>query len=280
MADPVTDPFLDLITRLFTTQDRDTSGSTTADKSGTTTSQTDTNTTTDTAGRTTANSTQTTNGTSTVQNTADVANLMTLLQRQMAGPTAEQLGAIFSQGARQVPGLIAATATAAGGRASSNSGLQLGLRDLNADLTNQAAMLQRQYLTDAVGTAGQIADLTKSQTTSNNSTTTGSTVTDTSQRSVTDTNQQSTQTLEELLKQLSSGSSSDSLGLNGTNIGGAGLISLLNALTKDSGGLGGLLSGGADWLSQLLNGGGTDLTDIGFTDGIDWGNIDLGGDWT
>jgi len=66
--------------------------------------------------------------------------------------TAEQLAAIFSQGAQQIPNLTAAFANAAGARSSNNSGLQLALTDLNEGLTRQAALLgqeQQKLSTDA-----------------------------------------------------------------------------------------------------------------------------------
>jgi len=66
--------------------------------------------------------------------------------------TPEQLAAIFSQGAQQIPNLTAAFANAAGARSSNNSGLQLALTDLNEGLTRQAALLgqeQQKLSTDA-----------------------------------------------------------------------------------------------------------------------------------
>ena len=64
----------------------------------------------------------------------------------------EQLAAIFSQGAQQIPNLTAAFANAAGARSSNNSGLRLALTDLNEGLTRQAALLgqeQQKLSTDA-----------------------------------------------------------------------------------------------------------------------------------
>lgn len=54
--------------------------------------------------------------------------------------TPEQLAAIFSQGAEQVPNLTAAYANAAGARSSNNSGLQLALDSLNEELVRQSAL--------------------------------------------------------------------------------------------------------------------------------------------
>lgn len=57
--------------------------------------------------------------------------------------TPEQLAAIFSQGAQEVPTLTAAYANAAGARSSNNSGLQLALDSLNQSLVREAAKLQQ-----------------------------------------------------------------------------------------------------------------------------------------
>lgn len=271
-----TDPFLDLLTKFLTTQDQDTSGSQTSNKSGsqTTDTSTKTDTTNQSSTNTTNNSTQ--SGKSTVQNTADVANLQQILQRQLAGPSAGELQSIFQQGANQIPALATALATAYGARPDSNTGLQMGLADLNTSILSKVADLQRAYLTDAQGTASQIADLTKSQTTTGDQTTTGSTVSDTNGTTNTNTDQSSVTSIDELLKQLMSGQTSNGMGLNGTNIGLTAGVSLLNSLLKGQGGISGSLSSLGSLLGGLFgsgsgSGSGGSLFDQwGSQDNFDW----------
>ena len=116
-------------------------------------------------GSTTQNQTQTGSNTSTQNTTADISRLTQVFNQQQKGITPEALAAIFTQGAKAVPGLTAATANAVGARSSDNSALATSLTDLNSNLVSQAAT-QNQALLNASGTtAAQIADLTKQLTT-------------------------------------------------------------------------------------------------------------------
>lgn len=144
------------------TSKQNTTGSQTADTSGTTTnagaSHVTGGSTTDTSGQVVNNSTTTSN--------ADVSALKAILAKQSAGVTPEMLNAIFEQGARAAPDLIRAHADAVGTRISNNSGVATSLGDLETKLTRQVADLNNTMLAQSASTAGQIADLTKSSTTS------------------------------------------------------------------------------------------------------------------
>lgn len=75
--------------------------------------------------------------------------------------TPDQLAALFTSGAQQVPNLTAAYANSVGARSSNNSGLQLALESLMGELTKQAgAMKQSQQAlsTDAAYKGGQLAN--------------------------------------------------------------------------------------------------------------------------
>ena len=175
-----------------------------------TTEQTSTGTTgqtsTGTTGQTSAGtSNQTSTGTTTQTTNADITALQDIFARQSAGITPEMLTAIFEQGAKQVPGLQTAYGNAVGARASDNSPLATSIRDLQGNLTNQAAVLNNQLLKDSSITAQAIAELTKTITGDTSNTTTGAntntatgtntnTTTGTSSNTTTGTTNQSTDT--------------------------------------------------------------------------------------
>lgn len=260
--------------------------STSGTSSGTTsqagTSQQSTTGTTGQTGSTTSN--QTSTGTSTQTTTADVAALREILGKQMAGISPEMLSAIFEEGAKKVPGLTTAYANAVGARASDNSPLALSIRDLQGDLTNQAAQLNLQLLKDSGFTAQALADLTKTvtdQTTgttagtgtsattgtsSSNTTGTSSTTGANNQTNSSTTNQdidQSNTVNTDALKVLAGlglGTSALDWALGGNSGGGlGGLLSLITGVGGNSqqgstaGGLGGLIGQAGNWLSNLIN---------------------------
>lgn len=126
---------------------------------------------------TTGTVTNTTGGTShsssSTTSNADISALQEVYRRQLAGITPEALKAIFYEGSKDVPNLVATQANAAGARTAGNTPLEQVMNDLNTNLTNKAALLNMQMLSDAGTTAGKIGDLTRSTTTntdtSNNS---------------------------------------------------------------------------------------------------------------
>ena len=137
---------------------------TTGSTSQSTTGQTATTGTIGTTG------TNTQNSTSTATSTADIAGLQTVLQRQLAGLTPEALQAIFYEGSKAVPSLVATQANALGARVDGNTPLAKVMRDLNVDLTNKAALASIDMLNQAGNTAANIAQATKSTTTTNSGT--------------------------------------------------------------------------------------------------------------
>lgn len=140
-----------------------------------------------TTGNVRTSTSQTTGGRQTITQNADTTALREVLARQLGGATPDMLRAIFEEGAKAAPNLVVAQAGALGARGVGNSPMAQVLNNLNADLTNKAAMLNIQLLSDASGTAGRIADLTKSQTTENEQTT--ETTSDQVQDLLTTTNQ-------------------------------------------------------------------------------------------
>lgn len=207
------------------------------------------------------------NTTQTTSNNADVSNLQKVFQQQQAGITPDMLKAIFTEGAKAVPQLVATSANAVGARSSDNSPLATTLRDLNTNLASTAATQNTQMLKDSATTAAQIADLTKS--------TTGNTVQ--AQTTNQDTNQNSNQNVLSALTSLltknqttnqdqttAQNKKTDGTTQTGINMpqtaGAAGLAALLGALNggAGSGGLSSLLGS----LKGLIGGGG-DATGTG-----------------
>jgi hypothetical protein len=201
---------------------------------------------------TTGNQVQTNNQqtTGTVQNTSDVSALQKVFQQQQAGVTPDMLKAIFTEGAKAVPQLVATTANAVGARPGSNSALATSLDSLNNNLVSQAAQLNQSMLNQSGQTAAQIADATKSQTTTNN--TTGNQQLSTTQQlqNLLQQMQQQNQTTD--TQQLKRDDSTSKTGINsqqtGIAAGLAGLASLLGSnpgdLLKAIPGLGSLFGGG------------------------------------
>lgn len=144
----------------------------TTQNSNTNTSTTGQQTNAGTVATTGANS-QTQQGSSVQSSNADISALQEVYARQKAGITPEMLSAIFSEGAKKQPQLITSYANAVGARASENTPLATSLRDLQTNLTTQAATMNNQLLSDSSQTAARIAELTKALTTTQNNTTTG-----------------------------------------------------------------------------------------------------------
>lgn len=142
---------------------------TTSDQTNTGTSQTDqrvtgTTSTTGTSKTTgTINTnTDTTRDTHNVsQTSADIDALKEVLARQMAGITPDQLAALFSEGSKAAPQLVASQANALGSRLSGSSPLAMALNLLHGQLTGKAADINLQMLRDAMTSASKIGDLTK-----------------------------------------------------------------------------------------------------------------------
>lgn len=99
----------------------------------------------------------------TTKNTADVSALQKVFAQQQGGITPDMLAAIFREGSKAAPQLVATTANAIGARPGDNSALAASLTDLNSSLVSQAASLNQQMLRDSAGTAGQIAQATGGQ---------------------------------------------------------------------------------------------------------------------
>lgn len=209
----------------------------------------------------------------TTQKTADTSALMKVFEQQQAGVSPEMLQAIFTQGAGQVPGLVATLANAVGARQSGNAPLAAGLGTLMAQLTGKAAELTTSQRNASGQTAAAIADATSGQKT------TGNVAQQSTQQQATD---QLTQLLQNVLgntaqttDQATSNTSksntagtttnneetqlnSDNLGsLLGVLLGGGVLNSGLEG--AGLGGIGSVLSGGASnigaALAKLLGGG-------------------------
>lgn len=108
--------------------------------------------------------------------TANVDPLNQIFTQQAALATPEGMQAmladLFTRGAQQVPGLTQQFANSTGSRVRGNSGLNLSLGELNKTLAQQAASLMMQQQAQAANTAGQIANATKGQTTTQTQNTT------------------------------------------------------------------------------------------------------------
>jgi hypothetical protein len=223
-----------------------------------------------TTGTQTADTTQNQNQatTSTTQNIADVGNLQSILAQQMAGITPEALAAIFQEGSRAAPGLIAATSNAVGARAVNNDPMATALTELSARLTNQAALLDMEQRNRAATTAAEIARLTSGQQTTGTQqgTTTGTTAS-TSEQDVlsnlinnllgsTATTSQQTTTADKTAAETGTaqGAQKQNTQLDTGNISKL-LGGLLLGSAADSaipGGLGGLATAGGNALSGIL----------------------------
>lgn len=220
---------------------------------------------------------------STQSSNADISALQQVFQQQQAGITPDVLKAIFTEGAKQVPGLVASTANAVGARSAGNSPLATALTELNSNLTNSAAT-QSQAMRNASGnTAAQIAELTKQLTTAG---TTGQNVTGTTgttQNTVgtTGTTQNTTgtntsNTVADTLQNILGSTTQNTQGNTGTNKTSTGTTSTdttqnqgsqKNSDTDQSSTINAKSAGltaGAALLGSLLNGkdGGTGLGDL------------------
>lgn len=207
---------------------------------------------------------------------ADLTSLKEVYAKQKAGITPEMLSAMFAEGAKKIPGISTAYSNAVGARSDTNSPLAGNILDLQSRLTNDAAVLNNQLLSDSGKTAAQIADLSKTL----NTTSTG---TNTSTTDVTSTVDPDS------LKLLAG----TGLGLSGVNalLGGNGVTGGLNDIFKlitgtgklgapnatgnlqlpavddwsagwDASGLGDLFGSNYDWTSGLFDTGGSQLGDL------------------
>jgi hypothetical protein len=102
---------------------------------------------------------------------ADTSALRDVYAKQMAGISPDMLAAIFRDGSKQAPQLLAAQSAALGARAQGNTPVAQSLNMLNRDLVDSSARINMQMLQQAGLTANQIADLTKSVSTSGSSST-------------------------------------------------------------------------------------------------------------
>ena len=136
------------------TSSQNTSGSTLNTGSQTTTGTVGTTTNTDS--RTNQNQ----------KTSADIGRLQEVYGKQAAGITPDMLAAIFQQGSKAAPNLVAAQAGALGARSVGNTPMARVLNQLNGDMTSKAADINRQMLTDSGNTAAQIADFTRNVNTS------------------------------------------------------------------------------------------------------------------
>lgn len=196
----------------------------------------------------TQNQTGTTTGTQanvtdqTTQSTADVEALQKVFAQQQGGITPEMLAAIFSEGQKAAPQLVASTANAVGARASNNTPLATALTALNAQLTNQAAQLDLQQKNASANTAAQIAQLTGgTKTTGTQTGTTNQSTNQTSTNSATS----SEKTNNQVDTQPNYGNVTNLLGLL---LGGQAL----NTGLKDFGGISGAVGQGTNAVGGLL----------------------------
>jgi hypothetical protein len=98
---------------------------------------------------------------------ADIAGLRDVYAEQAKGVTPEMLAAIFTEGAKAAPQLITSQSNAMGARGVGNTAVARVLNNLNASLTEKAANLNRQMLTERANTAAAIAANTRNTTTTN-----------------------------------------------------------------------------------------------------------------
>jgi hypothetical protein len=196
----------------------------------------------------TQNQTGTTTGTQanvtdqTTQSTADVEALKKVFAQQQGGITPEMLAAIFSEGQKAAPQLVANTANAVGARAGNNSPLATALTALNAQLTNQAAQLDLQQKNASANTAAQIAQLTGGTKTTG--TQTGTTNQSTNQTS-TNKSASEEKTNNQVDTQPNYGNVTNLLGLL---LGGQAL----NTGLKDFGGISGAVGQGTNAIGGLI----------------------------
>jgi hypothetical protein len=128
-------------------------------------------TATKTTGDVLTNSNSNTSSNSTTTTNADTSALRDVYAKQAAGITPDMLAAIFREGAKAAPNLAIAQSNALGARGVGNTPEAVALNQMNSNLVDQAANMNRQMLSDSSATAGRIADLTKSTNTSGNSST-------------------------------------------------------------------------------------------------------------
>lgn len=237
-------------------------GTTTQDTTSSTTGTSNQAVTGTSSQQQTGTSTQQTSGTSLQQTNADTSRLADVYARQYAGITPDMLSAIFREGSRQIPGITAAYANAVGARSADNSPLATALRDMQIGLTDKAAQLNFQLLKDSGITAQQIADLTKSVSTTNDQTTTGTNTSNTvgsNQQNTVGTNTSNTTaaqtgTNQELtnIDQKSTVNTDALKILAGLGIGGSVLDSLLPGGMRE---LAKVITGGGGGVLQKLFGG-------------------------
>lgn len=118
-----------------------------------------------TTGGTNVNTTGNVINNSVTRNDADTAALRQAYATQSHGVTKDMIDAIFQEGARAAPDLIRAHSNAVGTRIDGNTGVATALGDLETKLTRQVADLNRQMLASSADTAGKIASVTGTSTT-------------------------------------------------------------------------------------------------------------------
>lgn len=211
-------------------------------------------------GSTTGNQTQTGTQTGvtdqTTQSTADVDALKQVFAQQQAGITPQMLAAIFAEGQKAAPQLVASTANAVGARAGNNTPLAVALTNLNAQLTSKAAELDLNQKNASSETAARIAQLT------GGTKTTGTTNQSTSQNS-SSTTASSEKTNAQTDTQPNYGNVTNLLGLllggQALNKGFGDLGGISGAVGAGTNAVGGLLQ---QLLSPLINGTGTPSQDF------------------
>jgi hypothetical protein len=197
---------------------------------------------TNTSGQQTQNSSQTT------QNTADVSALQQVFQQQQAGISPEMLAAIFTEGSKAAPGLVAATANAVGARSSDNTPLATALTNLSAQLTSKAADATLAQRNASAQTAAQIAQATGGTTTTGTNTNINNTnQTQNTNQAQTGTTGVNGTTNNQTDTQPNYGNVTKLLGLL---LGG----SVANNALSGLGGIGGALGSGTSAIGQLLGG--------------------------
>jgi hypothetical protein len=178
----------------------------------------------------------------TTQSTADVEALKQVFAQQQGGITPQMLAAIFAEGQKAAPQLVASTANAVGARAGNNTPLATALTALNAQLTSKAAELDLSQKNASADTAAKIAQLT------GGTKTTGTQTGETGQSSnQTSTNNSSSN--EKTNNQVDTQPNYGNVGnLIGLLLGG----SALNTGLKDFGGISGAVGQGTNAIGGLL----------------------------
>jgi hypothetical protein len=226
---------------------------------------------TTTTGNTAGNTSQQT------QSTADVSNLQKVFQQQQAGITPEMLSAIFAEGSKAAPSLVAATANAVGARSTNNDPLATALSNLSSQLTSKAAELDLQQKNASGQTAAEIARLTAGSTTTgttNQTNSQGSVQTNDSTSNNTTNTNQTGQVQTDTSPDYGNAAKLIAMLAGGSALSGAGgLGSLFSGITGGGAGAGGnnnnglmaLLSQGGNGLLNLLGLGGNSDPALGGT---------------